>query len=414
MYMLHVQYACVAQDSIYCSRVHKLDHKLAMKIMLRLALLTAALQRILARCNQGLSNSSRPLMELPPACHRFTLARLRAKSAHLRSLDSNTGNDGNGWSVCTHALKYGFNFDYGLAHFVTVVLAPASSLELGCGLGSYTSWLHKVGGAHAVGLEVNPMPSSLFEQNDERGWPQQLAGDFVGPTASPASKRCFDALQPVDLVLSLEVLEHIPLALHEAIAAQLVRKVGRYLVFSAGHPGQSGTGHIANRPRAWWLKQFVERGLLFLPNTTDALKAISTDISHARNVLVFAAPTASEDDIGLETTLEAVRKYGQLLRKSRYQQSVVRRRGGSVAPSARGACPSLLASVRSRVRADDLTVGLEDKSSLTFGPHLLKAGEQRLWRAAAVEILSVCNTSTPPVMVSNAGRGTSPQVSSTR
>ena len=86
-----------------------------------------------------------------------------------------------------------------------------------------------------------------------------------------------------------QVAEHIPPSLHAALADFLVRHTGGFLVFSAGRPGQRGVGHIGNRPRAEWQAEFTQRGLLYLPNTTNRLRFAARNGEFRKNVQVSNA-----------------------------------------------------------------------------------------------------------------------------
>ena len=202
-----------------------------------------------------------------------------------------TGHAGGSWSYCTHVTKYGMNFDFGLAQAL-LTLSPRSTLEFGCGLGLYTSFLHRaLRTVPSVAMEPQPMPSSIFGSSSTRSaheWPEQLVGDFV--TRSGAHETCEMELPRVELVFSIEVAEHIPPHLHDTLADLLVRHTSRFLVFSAGRPGQSGHGHIGNRQKHEWLTMFQRRGLISLNRTTAAIASASRNPEIRRNVMAFALP----------------------------------------------------------------------------------------------------------------------------
>jgi glycosyltransferase involved in cell wall biosynthesis len=58
-----------------------------------------------------------------------------------------------------------------------------------------------------------------------------------------------------DLVLCLEVLEHIPDEHSDAVIENLCAS-GDNIIFSAAIPGQGGDGHINCRPKEYWVKKF--------------------------------------------------------------------------------------------------------------------------------------------------------------
>ena len=228
------------------------------------------------------------VLEVPPSCRPLLLSG-------SAGLSRTQGSTGGGWSSCTHLINYGLNFNFGLAQFMASVFRPTSTLELGCGLGLYSDWMHRMAGAApALGIEPVGVHSAVF--NPSARWPQQLAADFFSDAGHNLTARCAAAMRKrlkFDLVFTIEVAEHIPRELHDRVADFLAEHTAGFLVFSAGRPGQGGVGHIALRPRDEWQAEFEKRGLKYLPKTTEALRASSSapkfDSNHRTNPLVFAA-----------------------------------------------------------------------------------------------------------------------------
>ena len=220
-----------------------------------------------------------------------------------RSASHHQGSAGGGWSMCTHLINYGLNFDFGLASFMADVLQPTASLELGCGLGLYSDWMaRKAHAAPAIGIEPSGIWSPVFKDG---AWPQELAADFFSGDAATAA--CADSLKRevrFDLVFTIEVAEHIPRDRHPKVVDFLTSQTAKYLVFSAAQPGQKGVGHIAERTADEWQAEFESRGLLYMPNTTRALRGASSasmyDWNHRNNPLVFAHRDALTDANKLE------------------------------------------------------------------------------------------------------------------
>jgi len=64
-----------------------------------------------------------------------------------------------------------------------------------------------------------------------------------------------EVLQPFDLVICLEVAEHIPKHdAHNALLRTLAQSTGNLLMFSAAQEGQPGTGHINPQPLSYWIE----------------------------------------------------------------------------------------------------------------------------------------------------------------
>ena len=84
----------------------------------------------------------------------------------------------------------------------------------------------------------------------------------------------FGGATTFDLVLSLEVAEHLSEDRVDRMVDYLAAATGRYLVFSAARPGQGGTGHIDGSSHYWhwWMRAFEKRGLRYLPELSSALR----------------------------------------------------------------------------------------------------------------------------------------------
>lgn len=63
-----------------------------------------------------------------------------------------------------------------------------------------------------------------------------------------------------DLVVCLEVAEHLPIGQETALVEYLI-DCGDTILFAGGVPGQGGVGHINLRPHDFWLDLFKNKGL---------------------------------------------------------------------------------------------------------------------------------------------------------
>ena len=101
-----------------------------------------------------------------------------------------------------------------------------------------------------------------------------------------------------DLVVTLEVAEHIDPTKAAAVLDILAAATGKFLVFAAARPEQGGTGHISLQTRAWYIEQFELRGLRHLPSLSQiaresAYKHRPYDLFH--NLVVFTRNTYTDD-----------------------------------------------------------------------------------------------------------------------
>jgi hypothetical protein len=126
------------------------------------------------------------------------------------------------------------------------LLKPASVVDIGCGAGAWLSVVRECGIADILGID----------------------GDYVQPEALLIPRNCFraanltaglDVGRRFDLVLSLEVAEHIPPEQAETYLDNLTR-LGDAIVFSAAIPNQTGTGHVNEQWPEYWKERFEQRG----------------------------------------------------------------------------------------------------------------------------------------------------------
>lgn len=123
---------------------------------------------------------------------------------------------------------------------------PKSFLDVGCGDGTTVELARKLG-VMAFGVD----------QLVQEEWPdyyyyQNLVDAFRLP-------------QPVEMVYTLEVAEHLHETAHGTFCDTLNENLlpGGHLVFTAALPGQDGTGHVATRPPFYWRTELTARGLTY-------------------------------------------------------------------------------------------------------------------------------------------------------
>lgn len=115
-------------------------------------------------------------------------------------------------------------------------------LDVGCGQGWWGKELQDRG-ATVLGLDGEYVPDCQLDNF--------LAHDLTTPLP--------DFLPQVDLVICLEVAEHLPPDRAESFVADLLR-LGRNVVFSAAIPHQTGAGHINLRWSSYWAGLFAAAG----------------------------------------------------------------------------------------------------------------------------------------------------------
>lgn len=219
-------------------------------------------------------------------------------STENRITTKHQGYAGGGWDKKAHEELYGKNLNTGLGDFIIGEVKPQNFLEFGSGLGALSKYV-----SQAIDLETSYCIEPSVESSDSYGSNVSLLNVDIFNTPIPSVlNKLFDT------VISIEVAEHIPLELHEALFDFLVSRAGRMIVFSGARPGQGGHGHIAERPELEWREEFTKRGCTFdLELTLKARNQSNTrNINHRKNLQVFHAPMRSTELCQLE---EAAKPY---------------------------------------------------------------------------------------------------------
>jgi len=138
---------------------------------------------------------------------------------------------------------------------------PASVLDLGCGTGVYLRHFAAKGcqvfGVEGSAAGISRVPAEVPAVQHDLRTPLQLERQF-------------------DLVMNIEVAEHIPGKFSETLVHSICRHAKDLVVFTAAPPGTPGEDHINCRPREFWDALFAPQGFEFDPAQTDAL------MQHAR------------------------------------------------------------------------------------------------------------------------------------
>jgi predicted O-methyltransferase YrrM len=199
------------------------------------------------------------------------------------------GGSGGPWTAETHNSLYPGNLNGGLVQFIVRHIRPKNFLELGGGVGALANAV-----ANACELTESYViePEVSVPMAADRNL-RLLNINILSAPAPLVLDRKFD------LVLSIEVAEHIDRAKHEMLFDFLAARAGRWVVFSGARPGQGGHGHISERPEVEWRAEFVSRGFAFDARMTALVRTLcdAKNINHRINLQVFRAP---EDELGLD------------------------------------------------------------------------------------------------------------------
>jgi len=126
------------------------------------------------------------------------------------------------------------------------MLRPRSIVDVGCGVGTWLAVAMEEGILDIVGVDGSHVERDLLQIPASRFVACDLTTDI-------------DLNRTFDLVISLEVAEHLPEQSADAFVSSLVRH-GPAVLFSAAIPCGSGTGHVNEQWPAYWAGKFSERG----------------------------------------------------------------------------------------------------------------------------------------------------------
>ena len=114
---------------------------------------------------------------------------------------------------------------------------PKNVIDFGAGDGWWCKTFRNFG-AEAYAVEIH-----------------ELAKEYTDPSVHFIQR---DLREPIldgglfDLVICLEVAEHLPRGYADTLAETLTTHTGNLLLFSAAGPGQPGTGHVHLQPQEYW------------------------------------------------------------------------------------------------------------------------------------------------------------------
>lgn len=132
-------------------------------------------------------------------------------------------------------------FANNLASWIKEYYNPKEVVDIGCGSGTYVYSLRDKE-IEAVGYDIN---------------------DVVEGKEYLTKKSIFDLKHKSELIICLEVAEHIDSEYNDLIVEKLYKnlKPGGTLIFTAAYPGQQGIGHINCQTKEYWWEKFTNIGL---------------------------------------------------------------------------------------------------------------------------------------------------------
>jgi SAM-dependent methyltransferase len=171
---------------------------------------------------------------------------------------------------------------------INLVGRPASVVDVGCGSGAWLRALAEEGVEDYLGLDGDYVSGRLQIPADHF-----RATDIAGPLELP---------RRFDLVVCLEVAEHLPASTADTFVDSLVG-LGDAVLFSAAIPYQGGVHHVNEQWPEYWATKFRARGYVALdPFRRRLWNDDQVDTWFAQNLVLYVTGrrAASEPRLGAE------------------------------------------------------------------------------------------------------------------
>ena len=155
------------------------------------------------------------------------------------------------------------------------LVGPQSVLDVGCGVGTWLSVFGEAGVGEVLGVDGDYVKREMLHVPPERFRAQDL-------------KEPFRLGREFDLVVSLEVAEHLPPDCSASFVETLTAH-GPAVLFSAAPPFQGGNGHVNEQWPDYWAGLFEARGYEVIDCVRKHVwRNEKVEWWYAQNVLLFA------------------------------------------------------------------------------------------------------------------------------
>ena len=157
---------------------------------------------------------------------------------------------------------------------VLELVSPSSVVDVGCGVGSWLAVFRERGVRTILGIDGEYVDRGRLEIPHECFRARDVA-------------RPLDVVERFDLVVTLEVAEHLPPEAADAFVGS-VTELGPVVLFSAAVPGQGGFRHLNEQWPPYWVERFEQRGFVPIDALRDELwETTEVEWWYAQNVLFF-------------------------------------------------------------------------------------------------------------------------------
>ncbi|MDL0123978.1 methyltransferase domain-containing protein [Halobacterium salinarum] len=152
---------------------------------------------------------------------------------------------------------------------------PANVIEFGCGTGRLL-YPYDNRGIGVQGLELSSAAKHVSKLDNN----QFVVHDLAQP---------YEAKDPYDLALCVEVLEHLPADAADTVVASISASSSVAIV-TAATPEQGGTHHVNEQPHEYWIEKFTSQGMAYQKEKTDRIRSNIDMIDLTwipKNLLIF-------------------------------------------------------------------------------------------------------------------------------
>ena len=128
---------------------------------------------------------------------------------------------------------------------------PKSFLDIGCGPGHFSNEIKRLGknSVCVTAIDISKQAKKFIEPNI----------NFIQYDL----RMHLDLSKKFDVVLCLEVIEHIEEEYENILCESIVRHVGKYLIITVAQPNQRALGHVNLKSLKYWIRKFESFGLIY-------------------------------------------------------------------------------------------------------------------------------------------------------